>query len=122
MPKLNRFKKKTDPDPLEKIVSQREKDRITLAVKAIEGFVFCAAVATGLLQMIALRFSGTDELRHLRFLRTYRNTIVSEATVADFLRKNFFRLLMIHPNLALTRIILAKQSQNTEPLETTVAS
>jgi len=122
MPKLNRFKKKTDPDPLEQIVSQRAKNRITLAVKAIEGFVFCAAVATGLLQMIALRFSGTEELTNLRFLRTQRNTIVSEATVADFLRKNFFRLLMFHPDLALTRIISAKQSQVIQPQEVPVAS
>ena len=122
MPKLNRFKKKTDPDPLEQIVSQRAKNRITLAVKAIEGFVFCATVATGLLQMISLRFSGTEELRHLRFLRTQRNSIISEATVADFLRKNFFRLLMVCPDLTLTRIISAKQSQDIGPHEVPVAS
>lgn len=122
MPKLNRFRKKTEPDPLEQIVSQRAQTRIKLAVKAIEGFVFCTAVATGLLQIIALRFSGTDELKQLRFLRTQRNIIVSEATVSDFLRKNFFRLLLIHPDLAITRIISGKQSANLEPLDIPVAS
>ena len=122
MPKLNRFRKRTDPDPLEEITSQRAKKRIVLAVKAIEGFVFYAAVATSLLQMIALRFSGTEELKQLRYLRTYRNTIVSEATVADFLRKNFFRLLLLHPNLALTRIITAKQIQSNEPFDVPIAS
>ena len=30
----------------------------------------------------------------IRYMRTYRNAIVSEATVADFLRKNFFCLLL----------------------------
>ena len=115
MPKLKRFRKKTDPDPLENITCPRAQKRIKLAIKAIEGFVFCAAVATGLLQMIALRFSGTEELTNLRYLRTRRNTIVSEATAADFLQKNFFRLLLIHPDLALTRIISAKQPQHIEP-------
>jgi len=122
MPKLNRFKKKTDPDPLDEITDQRAKNRITLAIKAIEGFVFCATVATGLLQMVSLTFSGTDELGHLRFLRTRRNAVVSEATVADFLRKNFFRLLLIHPDLPITRIISDKQSQHIESQGVPVAS
>ena len=64
---------------------------------------------TGLLQMVSLRFSGTDELAIIRYLRTYRNSIVSEATVADFLRKNFICLLQRHPDLPLTQIISAKQ-------------
>lgn len=109
MPKLNRFKKKTDPDPVEQVINQQDRKRIKLTVKAIEGFMFCSIVATGLLQMTALRFSGTDELANLRFLRTYRNIIASEATVADFLRKNFFRLLQCHPDLPLNQIISAKQ-------------
>ena len=122
MPKLKRFKKKTDPDPLENITCPRAQNRIKLAIKAIEGFVFCAAVATGVLQMISLRFSGTEELTNLRYLRTQRNAIVSEATAADFLRKNFFRLLMIHPDLTLTRIISAKQPQHIESLDSLAAS
>lgn len=122
MPKLNRFRKKTDPEPLDQITDENARTRIKLAVKAIEGFIFCAIVATGLLQMIALRFSGTDELQNLRFLRTRRNTIASEATVADFLRKNFFRLLLSHPELPLTRFISDKQSSNPVPLGADVAS
>jgi DNA-binding LytR/AlgR family response regulator len=63
-----------------------------------------------LLQMISLQFSATSELQHLRFLRTHRSTIVSEATVADSLRKNFYRLLHYHPNLLITQIISDKQN------------
>jgi hypothetical protein len=113
MPKLNRFRKKTDPDPLEQITSQRARKRIRLAVKATEGFMLCAVVATGLLQLISLRFSGSDELNNLRFMRTYRSAIVSEATTADFLRKNFFHLLLRQPDLGINQIISAKQPQTT---------
>ena len=109
MPKLNRFQKKTDPEPLEQVVNQRARKRIKLAVKATEGFLLCAAIATGMLQLISLQFSGTDELQNIRFMRTYRRAVVSEATTADFLRKNFFNLLHCHPNLGLTHIISAKQ-------------
>jgi uncharacterized protein (UPF0332 family) len=117
MPRLNRFGKKTDPDPLDQVVGQRERKRIELAVKAIEGFVFCAVVATGLLQMASLRFSGTDQLPKLRFLRTYRKTVASEATVADYLKRNFFRLLLFAPDLAITKIITGKQSPVIDPAE-----
>jgi len=110
MPRLNRFKKKTDPDPLENISDPKVQVRIKQAVKATEGFMFLATVATGLIQMIALKFSGSVEFSKMRWLRTNRNTIASEATVVDFLQRNIFRFLMIYPNLAISRIIRSKQS------------
>jgi hypothetical protein len=113
MPKLDRFKKKSDTEPIERITDPKAKKKIALAVKAIEAFTFCAAVATGLLQMISMNFSDTEELTNLRYLRTYRNTVVSEATVADFLRKNLIYLLMQHPSLPLSKIVSAKQYRTT---------
>ena len=115
MPKLDRFKKKTDPDPIEQVTEKNAQNRIRLAVKAIEGFAFCAAVATGLLQMISLRFSGTDELANLRYLRTYRNPVVSEATVADLLRNSLALLLSQHPSLPLAKIVSSKQAKPIAP-------
>lgn len=109
MPKLNRFKKKTEPEPIEQVTKPYAQKRVKLAVKATEGFMFCAVVATGLLQMTALRFSDTNELTNLRYLRTKRRDIASEATIADFLRKNFFALLHRQPDLPLNQIISAKQ-------------
>jgi len=109
MPKLNRFKKKTDPDPLESVCDPKAQAKIKQAVNAIEGFMFLCTVAMGLTQMIALRFSGSAEFSKLRWLRTNRNAIASEATVADFFQKNIFRFLMIYPNLPITRIIRGKQ-------------
>jgi len=112
MPKLNRFKKKTDPDPVEQVTDPHQRERIGLAVKAIEGFMFCSVVATGLLQMASLKFSGTDELANLRWLRTYRNAVVSEATVADFFKRNFLALLCRCQDLPLAQIISAKQGRS----------
>jgi len=122
MPKLNRFRKKTDPDPLEQVAGQRDRNRIGLTLKAIEGFVFCAIVATGLLQLIALRFSGTDELSNLRFLRTRRKTVASEATVADFLQRHFLRLLLVFPDLTISKIISAKQSADIDPTDLDISA
>jgi hypothetical protein len=109
MPKLKKFKKKSEPDPIEKVTDKHSQNRIALALKAIEGFMFCAIVATGLLQLISLSFSGSDELANTRFLRTKRNSILSEATVADFLQKNFFTLLHRNLDLPLAQIIFDKQ-------------
>ena len=113
-PRLNRYRKKTEPDPLIQVTNHHDRERIALAIKAIEGFVFCAAVATGLLQIIALRFSESNEFQHLRYLRTRRSAVISEATAADYLRRNFFRLLWNHPLLPLTRIISIKQSRSSD--------
>lgn len=110
MPKLNRFKKKTDPDPLDRVSDPKAQKRIKLAVKAIEGFLFCSIVVTGLLQMVSLQFSGTSELSNLRYLRTRRNSVVSEATVADHLKRNIFWFLYHQPELPIVKIISSKQN------------
>ncbi len=111
MPKLNRFRKKTDPDPINSVVSQHDRVRILLAIKATEGFVFCCVVAIGLMQILSLCFFDTVEVHRLRFLRTYRSDLPSEASVADFLRHNIFALLYSNLDLPLMRIISDKQSQ-----------
>jgi hypothetical protein len=109
LPKLNRFRKKTDPEPVDQVITPYGQKRVRLAVKAIEGFVFCSIVVTGLLQLISMRFSGTKEFYGLRYLRTYRNSVVSEATAADFLRRHFLLLLLRQSELPLAQIIAAKQ-------------
>jgi hypothetical protein len=115
MPKINRFKKKTDTDPIDQVANPLAKKRIKLAVKAMEGFMFCSIVATGLLQMASLQFSGTEELKKLRYLRTYRNSVASEATIADFIKKNLTHMLYRQPDLPIAKIISSKQN---DPLDT----
>jgi hypothetical protein len=49
--------------------------------EAYEGFVMLGAIALGLLQLIALKFSSTLWQQHVGFLRTRSRTLPSERTV-----------------------------------------
>jgi len=111
MPKLNRYAKKGDPHPVEKIKCKEEKELILSTLKAIEGYVMCSCIAMALLQIISIKFSDEINKAPFRFLRTKSNTIVSEATVACFLRKNIIRLITKNSGFTISRIIKEKQSE-----------
>lgn len=108
MPKLNRYLKKGEAHPLEQVKDEEAK-RIHLTLQAIEGFVMCQCIAMGLLQLIALRYSGRVPALFFRYLRTPSRSIVSEATVAAYLRSSIFRLFAQNPHLSVTQIIRSKQ-------------
>lgn len=114
MPKLKRYLKKEEVDPIEQVNGDRERKRIGATVDAIEGFVMCGCIATGLVQLIALRFSNTVPGLFYRYLRTPSKSIVSEATVTTYLRKSIFRLFAQNPHLAITQIIRSKQAETTD--------
>jgi hypothetical protein len=109
MPKLNRFRRKGEPDPLEQVTDEQHRKRIRLTLQATEGFVMCSCIATGLVQLIALRFSGRVPALFFRYLRTPSKAIVSEATIVAYLRKSIFRLFAQSPHVTLTQIIRSKQ-------------
>lgn len=109
MPKLNRFLKKEAAHPLEAVKDEQDRRRIEQTIQAIEGFVMCQCIAMGLLQLIALRFSGRTPALFFRYLRTPSHAVVSEATVAAYLRKSIFRLFVQNPHLSITKIIKSKQ-------------
>jgi len=69
----------------------------------------CQCIAMGLLQLVALRFSGRTPGMFFRYLRTPSHTVVSEATVAAYFRKSIFRLFAQNPHLSITKIIKSKQ-------------
>lgn len=110
MPKLNRYRRKGEPDPLAHVTDEQDRKRIRLTLQAIEGFVMCSVIATELVQLIALRFSGRTPALFFRYLRTPSKSIVSEATVAAYLRKSIFRLFAQNRQIALTKIIRSKQA------------
>lgn len=111
MPKLKRYLKKEEVDPIEQGEGEKERQRIRATIDAIEGFVMCGCIATGLVQLIALRFSHTVPALFSRYLRTPSKSIVSEATVTAYLRKSIFRLFARNPHAAITRIIHSKQTE-----------
>ncbi|WP_240941937.1 transposase [Paenibacillus sp. HB172176] len=109
MPKLNRYRRKKEPDPLEDVTNEQQQKRIRLTLQAIEGFVMCSVIATGLIQLIALRFSGHKPGLFFRYLRTPSKSIVSEATVVAYFRQSIFRLFAQNSQISLTQIIRSKQ-------------
>ena len=109
MPKLNRYRRKGEADPLEQVTSESDRKRIRLTLQAIHGFVMCSVIATGIVQLLALRFSGRTSALFFRYLRTPSKSIVSEATVVAYLRQSLFRLFAQNPHLALTQFIRSKQ-------------
>jgi len=110
MPKLNRYKKNEDAqETLKNITDENARENIRLAAEAIDGYAMLGCIALGLLQMVSLLFAGTFSKSALRFMRTKSNAVPSEATVADFMRKNIYQLFGFLPELPLTRIIKSKQ-------------
>ncbi|QKY71707.1 transposase [Lentibacillus sp. CBA3610] len=109
MPKLNRYSKKGDPLPAEQITNEQERTNILLTIKAIEGYVMCACTAMGMLQMIAVHYSGRVPGLFFRYLRTPSKSVVSEATVRVYLRTSIFIMFARNPRLTVTQIIRSKQ-------------
>ena len=110
MPKLNRFSKKGEKQPIYEIENRDTQMLILSALKAIEGYVMFSIIAMGLIQIISIKFSGEISKVRFRFLRTQSQNIVSEATVACFLRKNIFWLIEKDRKLAISEIINSKHS------------
>lgn len=78
MPKLNRYLRKTEKHPIEQVKNEQDQKRIRHALEAIEGFVMCSCIATGLIQMIALQFSTRTSGLFWRYLRTPSKAQISE--------------------------------------------
>ena len=109
LPKLNHFKRKCDPDPLDDITETGDRKLILSKIKAIEGFVLFSSIAMGLTQIISLTQALEGELQNGRYLRTHPRMRVSEASVMTCLRKSFFAFMLQHPDSFITRYIREKQ-------------
>ena len=116
VPKLNHFKRKNAPEPIELVVTEHDRELVLRKLKAIEGFVLVANIAMGISQMAALN-SETDEVRKFRYLRTTTPTRISEATMMCFFRKQLFVFLLKHPDSPITRFIRERQTLDYADLE-----
>ena len=73
--------------------------------QAYEIFVLCAAIALGLLQLIALRFTTEVWQRHFLYLRTRSRSLPSEKTVQQVLVPLVLKqLLNLPPNSIIAKI------------------
>jgi hypothetical protein len=108
MQKLNKYAPK-GTEPLEAVEDENDKNLISAAFRATQGYVTVSSVALGLLQICALRFADEINASPLRWLRTRTNLIPSEATTADFMRKTIFKCFASNANLSIIRFILQLQ-------------
>ena len=107
MPKLNKSAKSGSPDRATTIAGDYAREKTLEAFDANERYAFCAVMAIGLLQMLSLRHFADGSISKIRYQRTPPTSLPSEAAVADFLRKNIFRLFANAPDLATSRKINA---------------
>jgi len=122
MPRLNKYKNNEENKAqLENITDEQAQENIKSTVRAIEGYTLLSCISLGLLQIISLLFSDTFSSAKVRFMRTISNTIPSEATVADYMRKNIFQLFRFFPRLTITTIIQNYQSEPENQINSRIA-
>ena len=71
----------------------------------------------GIIQMAALNPAFVEMIERHRYLRTSHKGRVSEATVIDYLRKHFFRLLFLNHHSHISRLILSMQEPDFEEIK-----
>lgn len=75
MPRLNRYAKKTDPDPLT-LVEEKDRDKILRAFYAYERYAMVAFIGQALLHLYALELASEGYISTM-WLRTRKNKVVS---------------------------------------------
>ncbi len=96
MPKFSHFRKKSLPDPLNDISSDKLRSAINAIVRAVEGFVMFSCIAMGLLQILSLQYSDALDLQNFRYLRTRSSCIASEGITMCFFAEVSFALWPRH--------------------------
>jgi hypothetical protein len=112
MPKLNRFAKKGESDPLKEVKNEKERSMILKAFSAIEGYVMMNLIANGLLQLLCLKYSSSVVKSSFCWLRTSSKNVVSEATMSRFLCRDFFMQFHKQAHLPILRIIRSRMESN----------
>jgi hypothetical protein len=112
MPKLNPFEPaKAVVEKLTAITDKEIRKSIIRTYQAIEGFVMVSCIAIGILQITALKFFSVINEGPIRWMRTYTNSVPSEESTQDCLRKKFKRVFSKCPNLGIVKIISGKRKK-----------
>lgn len=109
MPRLNRYRKKNQPHPLEQVTDQSQQACVLKTIQAMECYTLLASIAMGLIQMLSLHFSESLPADSVRYMRTPSDSVLSEASMIVYFRRYFFRFMADAPPLTITRFIRKKQ-------------
>ena len=107
MPKLNHYKKSSDPDPLESVGNLHDRENIVLVVRAVELYCAIACIAMGLLQLVALNFQWI--IADMDWQRTPTSTSKpSEETIQNYLKKRLPEKILNDENNEVGKLIRSK--------------
>ena len=113
MPAFKPFAKAADmAATVQAVTADVSRDSIMKTYDAIEGFVFFACIAMGLIQICALSFSSTINNNEKRWMRTNSNSVPSEETTSINLR---FTLSILFDNCDDLAIVKAIKERQFEP-------
>jgi hypothetical protein len=112
MPKLSHYRKKGEPVALGCVEGEKSCRKILESICATKMHMALSCIAMGILLGLSIRFIGEVSPGRLRYQRTPSRGRVSEASVMDYLRKHFFRLLGKQPELRITQIIQEQQDES----------
>ena len=96
-----------------KDMPERTQRLLADAMNAVEAFVNFALIATGLLQMLAIRHAKEIKKRHSWWMRTYPSDVPSEEMVKRVIQHEFYHNFRKFRNTAIYRIIQDKRRQST---------
>lgn len=108
MPRLNRFRKKTDPDPLTLVTDPNERKRIISTLRATQMYLFIANVAIGITMMVSIMYDFDNV--QLRYQRTQTGKKPSEDNIHSYLRKWIFWNLSSEAGKSINRAIISNQN------------
>jgi hypothetical protein len=110
VPTMNKFESaKETVEKLAQITWPDTRNKIISAYNAVEGFTMFNCIALGILQLCAIRFVEDFQNFPWRWLRTYSNSVPSEDTVADCLRRSYPRISREWQKLEFLEIIHSKK-------------
>jgi hypothetical protein len=107
-PRLNRFAKKGEQDPLLEVKCEKKRSHILRAFFATERYVMMALIANGILQLLSLKYSSMVEKSSFCGLRTNSGEVVSETTMSRVLHRDFFLRFHKLLHLPILQIIRSK--------------
>ncbi len=109
MPKLNHFKKKSDPDPLKSVTDGDARTKIINALRAMEMYMFASNVAIGLIMIISIKFNFDPS--QLRYQRTPVRKKPSEANVCQYLRRQLIQVLVNSDSMRIVDLIRERSTE-----------
>jgi hypothetical protein len=94
---------------LDSVTDERSRANIVKAVRAIEAFMNFGCIATGILQLLALKYKQIIWKGYRGWLRTSTSEVPSEETVMSVIQESFFHNFHDFRNTAIYAIIMAKK-------------